>query len=43
MLDRGLLGHGAGRLLLELAGRLGIDIRQTGAALLRGEHWDKLP
>ena len=43
MRDRGLLGHGAGRLLLELAGRLGIDIRQTGAALLRGEHWDKLP
>jgi D-ornithine 4,5-aminomutase subunit alpha len=39
---RGLLGHGAGRLVLELAQRLDIPIRETGLALLDGRHWEEL-
>lgn len=38
-----LLGHGAGRLVLELARSKGIDIQEAGAALLDGQHWEELP
>jgi D-ornithine 4,5-aminomutase subunit alpha len=38
MQQRGLLGHGAGRLVLELAKSKGMSIRDAGEALLRGEH-----
>ena len=38
MQQRGLLGHGAGRLVLELAKSKGLSIRDAGAALLQGEH-----
>jgi D-ornithine 4,5-aminomutase subunit alpha len=40
---RDLLGHGAGRLLLELAGAKGLGVRETGLALLEGQHWEELP
>ena len=40
---RGLLGHGAGRQVLELAVAQGISIREAGKALLAGQHWDTLP
>ncbi len=43
MAERGLLGHGAGRLVLELAKRKGISLEQTGAALLAGDYWEELP
>ena len=39
---RGLLGHGAGRLVLELARRLGLAPRDAGLALLEGRHWDEV-
>jgi len=42
MAERGLLGHGAGRLVLELAQRLDRPIRETGLALLDGDHWEAL-
>lgn len=40
---RGLLGRGAGRLILELARAKKLSIRGAGAALLDGHHWDELP
>jgi D-ornithine 4,5-aminomutase subunit alpha len=39
---RGLLGHGAGRLVLELAKNKKISVRDAGAALLEGTHWEEL-
>jgi D-ornithine 4,5-aminomutase subunit alpha len=40
---RGLLGHGAGRLVLELARAKGITVREAGTALLAGRYWKELP
>jgi D-ornithine 4,5-aminomutase subunit alpha len=40
---RGLLGHGAGRLVLELARQRGIPIVGAGECLLRGDGWEELP
>ena len=42
MLDKGLLAHGAGRLLLELAERKEKPVRDVGLELLTGELWDDL-
>lgn len=42
MLEKGLLGHGAGRLVLALAERKGVPLREAGLALIAGEHWDDL-
>ena len=42
MIQRGLLGHGAGRLVLELAKARGISVRDAGSALLEGEYWESL-
>jgi D-ornithine 4,5-aminomutase subunit alpha len=41
--ERGLLGRGAGRLVLELAQERGITVREAGAALLAGSGWPELP
>ncbi|HEY7714132.1 MAG TPA: ornithine aminomutase subunit alpha [Candidatus Binatia bacterium] len=43
MNQRGLLGHGAGRLVLELAKAKGISVRAAGMALLAGDYWQELP
>ena len=40
---RGLLAHGAGRQLLELAKAKKISVREAGTALLAGQFWEKLP
>ena len=40
---RGLLGHGAGRQVLELAGARDLTVREAGLALLAGDHWEELP
>jgi D-ornithine 4,5-aminomutase subunit alpha len=40
--ERRLLCHGAGRLVLELAGRKGVSVREAGAALLAGRYWEDL-
>ncbi len=41
--QRGLLGHGAGRLVLELARAKGCSAADAGAALLAGRDWEELP
>lgn len=41
--QRDLLGHGAGQLVLELAKVKGLEVRETGLALLEGQYWDELP
>ena len=43
MQERELLGHGAGRLLLELARQKGISVTEAGAALLAGRCWEERP
>jgi len=43
MHERNLLGHGAGRLVLELAKAKGLSVRVAGEALLAGDHWEGLP
>jgi D-ornithine 4,5-aminomutase subunit alpha len=43
MTERGLLGRGAGRLVLTVAGKHGLDARNAGLALIDGAHWDDLP
>ncbi len=42
MLDRGLLGHGAGHLILQLAQRQGLSVREAGLGLLAGKYWEEL-
>jgi D-ornithine 4,5-aminomutase subunit alpha len=41
--QRGLLSHGAGRLVLELAKAKGVSVREAGTALLAGRYWQELP
>jgi D-ornithine 4,5-aminomutase subunit alpha len=38
----GLLGHGAGHLVLQLAMSKGMTIRDAGKALLQGGYWQEL-
>jgi D-ornithine 4,5-aminomutase subunit alpha len=38
--QRGLLGRGAGRLVLELAQQRGVPVREAGEALLDGRLWE---
>jgi D-ornithine 4,5-aminomutase subunit alpha len=40
--EKNLLGHGAGHLVLQLAQKQGIAVREAGLALLRGEGWEEL-
>lgn len=40
--EAGLLGHGAGRLVLDLAARQAIPVREAGLALLDGRLWEEL-
>ncbi len=42
MQARRLLGHGAGRLVLELAKNKHVSVRDAGAALLEGHCWEEL-
>jgi D-ornithine 4,5-aminomutase subunit alpha len=42
MWDRGLLGHGAGNLVLQLAQKKGITVRQAGLGLLAGKYWEEV-
>ena len=37
---RGLLGHGVGRLVLELAESRGLSVREAGEALLENRLWE---
>jgi D-ornithine 4,5-aminomutase subunit alpha len=42
MHNHGLLGHGAGHLVLQLAKSKGMTIREAGKALLQGGYWPEL-
>ena len=42
MSTRGGLGHGAGQLVLNLANREGISVREAGSRLIEGRHWEEL-
>jgi len=42
LVERGWLGRGAGRLVLELAQRRGEPLRDVGLALIAGRHWEEL-
>lgn len=42
MLEKGLLGHGAGNLVLKLAQKKGISVRQAGLGLIGGNYWEEL-
>ena len=42
LVARDLLGHGAGRLVLELAKAEGLTVREAGEALLDNRLWDEL-
>lgn len=42
MLEKGILGHGAGNLVLKLAQKKGIPVREAGLGLMRGEYWEEL-
>ncbi len=42
LLTRGLLGQGAGHLVLELAKAEGISVHEAGEALLAGRLWEAL-
>ena len=39
---RGLLGHGAGRLVLELAQAKNLTVRQAGTGLIADRYWDEV-
>ena len=41
-LQRGLLGHGVGRLVLELAEARGASVREVGEALLDNRLWEAI-
>jgi hypothetical protein len=43
MHGNGILGRGAGRLVLEVAKTKGISVRDAGEALLADQHWELLP
>jgi len=38
--ERGVLGEGAGRIVLELANTKGTTVREAGEALLEGRYWE---
>jgi D-ornithine 4,5-aminomutase subunit alpha len=40
--ERGLLAHGAGRLILELALKKKIPLREAGEGLLKGRYWNEV-
>lgn len=42
MLQRQLLGYGAGHLILQLAKRKSMSVREIGEALLQGQYWQEL-
>ena len=42
MAERGLLGHGVGRLVLELAHAKRVDVREAGTGLMAGRYWEDL-
>lgn len=42
MVEQGVLGHGAGNLVLRLSQERRMPIREAGLALMRDEHWEQV-
>ncbi len=42
MLEKGVLGHGAGNLVLKVARKKGISLREAGLGLIEGKYWEEL-
>ncbi|MCI6603599.1 MAG: ornithine aminomutase subunit alpha [Clostridiales bacterium] len=42
LLERKLLGHGAGNAVWRLARELNLPVREAGVALSQGKYWDKV-
>ena len=42
MQEKGLLGHGAGNLILKLAQKKGLSVRKAGLGLIDGKYWEEL-
>jgi len=40
VIDRGLMGKGAGHVVFKVAKDKGIDVREAGLALAEGKYWD---
>lgn len=43
LIERQLLGHGAGNCVYLLAEKTGLSIREAGLALVEGKYWDQVP
>ncbi|MDO5015489.1 MAG: ornithine aminomutase subunit alpha [Eubacteriales bacterium] len=43
LLERELLGHGAGNCVYLLARKLDLPIREAGLSLIQGKNWDLVP
>ncbi len=41
LIERRLIAHGAGHVIWKLSEELGLEIRETGLALIEGRHWDQ--
>ena len=41
VVDRGLIGKGAGHVVYRIAKEKNIDIRKAGLELIEGKHWDE--
>ena len=42
VMDRGLMGKGAGHIVYKLAKEKNLDIRETGLKLVEGQMWDEV-
>ncbi len=42
VMNKGLMGKGAGNVVWRLSKKLGISVREAGIALAEGKHWDKV-
>jgi D-ornithine 4,5-aminomutase subunit alpha len=42
LLERGLLGHGAGKIILRLAQQKNISVRAAGLGLMKDELWEEV-
>lgn len=42
VMDRGLMGKGAGHVVYKLAKAKDMEIREAGLALLEGQYWDEV-
>ncbi len=40
VMNKGLMGKGAGNVVWRLSKKLGVSVREAGLALAEGKHWD---